>query len=134
MGEEAMAEQRNQVEVQAQRLGDAWAAAERQGDANGLERMLAADFVGVGPRGFLLSKAQWLARYQSGDFINESFTWQDVTARAYGSTTVLVGRQTSQGTYQGHPVQGDFRTTLVFVHQDGGPRLVSLHVSPIAEG
>ena len=38
-----------------------WAAAEQQNDAGSLDGLLADDFVGVGPLGFVLTREQWLA-------------------------------------------------------------------------
>ncbi len=114
-------------------LGREWAAAERRGDINSLERTLADDFIGVGPRGFLLNREQWMARYSSGDLKNASFEWDEVTSREYDATAVLIGRQTQQATYQGRDASGQFRATLVFVKSDGAWRLASLHLSPLAQ-
>src|SRR6266516_3076075 len=109
-----MNQQLDRVAEQIREMAEAWADAERRNDADGLARILADDFVGVGPRGFLLTRDQWLARYRSGDLKNESFIWQDASARVHGETAIVIGRQTTRGTYQGHPLQGDFRTMLVF--------------------
>ena len=114
------------------RLSHDWATAEQHGDITFLSGVLADDFVGVGPRGFTLTKPEWLARLQSGDLRYTSIEWDDVQARVYGDSAVLVGRQTQSGAYQQHDIQGQFRTTLVFVEQQGKWRLASLHLSPIA--
>ena len=78
---------------QVPNLGRGWVEAERQGDATALDALLADDFVGVVPRGFLLHRRQWLDRYRSGDVRHEAFPWQDVAVRDYGEAAVVVGIQ-----------------------------------------
>lgn len=114
-------------------LGQALAAAELQGDTGFLDRTLAADFVGIGPRGFMLTKEQYLARYVSGDVRFDSFTWDEAGVRAYGEAAVMTGRQSRAGTHQGKYAQAQYRATLVFVKQNGNWRLAGLHLSPIDE-
>ena len=114
-------------------LAQAWAAAEQRGDAAYLGRRLADDFVGVGPRGFLLSKAEWLERYPAG-LTYESFRLSDLQVRRYDATAVLIGRQEVKGTYQGHSVDGVFRTTLILVAQNQDWLLAGLQLSPTVTG
>lgn len=122
------------MEQEITELGQDWADAERRGDTAFLARTLADDFVGVGPRGFLLTKEQWLARHQSGDLRYTSVTLDEITVRLYGDTAVATARQTSQAQYQGHDTGGQFRITLVFVRPEGHWLLAALHLSPIAPG
>ena len=110
-------------------LGRRWADAERQSDAAALDALLAADFVAVGPRGFVLNRQQWLDRYRSGDLRNEAFSWQDVAVRDYGEAAVAVGIQAQQTSYQGHDASGRFRLTLVAARQAGRWLIAGLHLS-----
>jgi len=121
------------VEQDLLRLSNAWVTAELHRDMQFLEDTLADDFVGVGPHGFMLSKEQWLERYKSGDLKYVSFGLNDVNVRMFGDAAILIGRQTQNGEYKGHNIQGQFRVTLVFVEQKGHWQLVSLHLSPVAE-
>ena len=120
------------TEEEIEELGQTWAAAELRGDADALGGMLADDFVGIGPLGFMLTKEQWLARFQSGALRYDAFAWDEVRVRVYGDAAIATGRQSQAGTYQGHDVRGQFRATQVFVRQDGRWRLAGLHLSPIA--
>jgi uncharacterized protein (TIGR02246 family) len=127
-----MQEQSGQLE----RLGEEWAAAELRGDTVTLGRILADDFVAVGPRGFMLSKEQWLSRHDSGHLTYEAFEWDEVTVRVHGDAAAMIGRETASAVYEDgevrHEIQDQFRATLVFVEEQGRWLLLGLHLSPIA--
>ncbi len=122
------------VEALVAHLGQDWAVAEQRGDVAFLEETLTDDFVGIGPRGFMLTKEQWLARYQSGDLRQHVFTWNDVQVRVYGDAAIATGRQAQQGTFKDHDITGEFRVTQVFVRQRERWLLAGLHLSPTASG
>lgn len=119
-----------------EKLGEDWATAEGCGDTGFLARVLTDDFVAVGPRGFMLTKDQWLARHESGNLTYESFGWDEVRVRVHGGTAVMTGRQTAQGRYQDgdirHEIRDQFRGTLIFDEDGEGWLLLGLHLSPIA--
>ena len=119
-----------------ERLGDDWAAAELGGDTASLGRILADDFVAVGPRGFMLTKEQWLLRHDSGSLTYEAFAWDEVSVRVHGDAAIMIGRQTASAVYEDgdvrHEIQDQFRTTLVFVEEAGRWLLLGLHLSSIA--
>ena len=120
------------METDLKQLGQEWAGAELRGDVSALDSMLTDDFAAVGPRGFLLSKQQWLDRYRSGDLKHESFILDGVDVRRYGDAAVVTSRETTQSTYQGRDAGGNVRMTQVFVKQDGRWLLATVHLSPIA--
>src|SRR5437870_1184412 len=102
------------VEAEVREFGKAWAEAEQTCDAGRLGPMLAADFVGVGPFGFTLTKEQWIGSRASGDLVHTAFGWDPADIRTYGDTAVVVGVQTQETTYQGNPApSGPFRVTQV---------------------
>jgi ketosteroid isomerase-like protein len=121
---------------QQERLGEDWAAAELRGDTVTLGRILADDFVAVGPRGFMLSKEQWLSRHDSGNLTYKAFEWDEVMVRVHGDAAVIIGRETASAVYEvgevRHEIQDQFRATLVFVEEQGRWLLLGLHLSPIA--
>jgi ketosteroid isomerase-like protein len=121
---------------QLQKLGEDWAAAELRGDTASLGRMLAEDFVAVGPRGFMLSREQWLSRHGSGSLTYKTFEWDEVEVRVHGNAAVMIGRQTASAVYQDgdvrHEIENQFRTTLIFVEEQGRWLLLGLQLSTIA--
>src|SRR3712207_4576765 len=108
---------------QTEELAQDWAAAELRGDSAFLGRTLAEDFVGVGPRGFMLTKEQWLDRHGSGKLKFQSFELDEIEGRPYGDAAVMVFRQTAEGVYEDengrYDIHEQFRATLIFVKQEG---------------
>jgi ketosteroid isomerase-like protein len=124
---------RNHAEQEVMRLADAWVTAELQADATFVERTLTDDFIGIGPLGFMLTKQEWLARHQSGDLQYEMLRLDEVKVRTYTDAAIVTGRQVQNATYRGNSVEGQFRITLVFVHQSGQWRLAHLQLSAIGQ-
>ena len=116
-------------------LAEDWARAELDGDVISLKEILADDFLAVGPRGFVLTKGQWIARHETGSLRYGSFGLDEVEVRSYGEAAIVVCRQTAAGVYEDdngrYDIDESFRATLVFVDQDGGRRLAGLQLSPI---
>jgi ketosteroid isomerase-like protein len=125
----------NDGQQELMRVLQEWAAAEQRGDTTFLERTLADDFIGVGPRGFTLTKEQWLDRHETGSLRYESFGLDEVEVRPYGDAAVTVCRQSAEGVYEDengrYDIHEQFRATLVFVKRQGRWLLASLQLSPI---
>jgi ketosteroid isomerase-like protein len=121
-------------EIEAVRKADSqWAEAEATADVGALDRLLAADFAGVGLRGFVLTKEQWLDRYRSGDLRTGPIEQHEAALRLYGETAIVLARESQRNTYRGTAVDAEFRATRVFVKQEGAWRLASLQLSPVAQ-
>ena len=121
--------------LKVQKLGQAWATAELRGDGTSLREVLAEDFVGVGPRGIMLTKEQWLSRHETGSLGYKSFALNEMQVRLYGDAAITVCRQSAVGVYEGENgrfgINEQFRATLVFVRQDGRWLLAGLQLSSI---
>ena len=123
---------RENMDENLEELAQDLAKAERKGDVAFLDHTLADDFIGIGPRGFMLTKDEWLARHKSGDLRYESFGLDEVRIRVYGDAAVLTGREKVKLKYRGEDQQAELRTTEVFVKQAGQWQLAGLQLSPIA--
>ncbi len=124
---------REQIEQEVARLADAWAAAELQRDTAFLEKLLADDFVGVGPLGFLLTRQEWLARHQTDDLKYDVHSLASSRVRVYNEAAILIGRLTQEAAYRGNPINAQLRTTLVFIHQHEQWQLAGLHFCNIGQ-
>jgi ketosteroid isomerase-like protein len=114
-------------------LGHEWAQAELHADTKALSQLLDADFVCVGPLGFMLNKEQYIGARASGQLQQESFEWQDVQVRVYGDAAIAIGSQIQKTKFQGNDVSGQFRVTQVYVRRGSTWTIVSLHLSPIGQ-
>jgi ketosteroid isomerase-like protein len=113
--------------TEALELVEGWAAAEQGNDAEALDGLLADDFVGVGPLGFVLSRDQWLARFGNG-LENRSFAVEDAQVRDYGSAAIVVGVLAQETSFRGGDNSGRFRLTLVAVRPGDRWLLANAHI------
>ena len=98
-------------------------------DALALDRIYAADFIGVGPSGTVRTKPQVISDFTSGTLKFQSITTDEVQVRVYGDTAVETGLSTMIGQDKGKTVPRDTRFTRVWVKQEGNWRLVANHYS-----
>jgi ketosteroid isomerase-like protein len=111
---------------------DEWTSAERAGDTFALAGLLTDDFTGVGPLGFVLPKAAWLARHQQGALSYQAFGFDETRSRVHGDAAVITGRNLARGAYRGNPVPEAVRATLTLVSDASRWRLAAIHMSFIA--
>ena len=110
-----------------------WIDAEARGDAAVLDALLDDDFRGDGPRGFVLTKQQWLDRYRTGDLVNDAFAWDEARVRVHDDAAVARGIQTQTARYQGLDCSGRFLGTLVAIRRDGRWSIVNVQLSPATD-
>jgi ketosteroid isomerase-like protein len=107
-----------------------WAAAEQHNDPGLLDDVLAEDFHGVGPVGFVLDRPQWLARFGNG-LQNRAFAVEDAQVRDYGAAAVVVGVLAQDTSFQGADNSGRFRVTVVAVRPADRWLLANVHIGPL---
>jgi len=97
-------------------------AAYQQRDAQGLDRILDADYLFIAANGQVRTRAavrnfSW-PHYQR-------LTLDELQVRVYGETAVLTSRVTIQGEEENDGISGEYRNTRVYVRQRGRWRAVS---------
>ena len=117
------------VEETIRKLDNERIQAQIHADATALDRIYAADFIGVGPSGTVRTKPQVILDFTSGDLKFQSITTDDVQVRVYGDTAVESGRSTMVGQDKGKTVPRHTRFTRVWVRQQGRWQLVANHYS-----
>jgi ketosteroid isomerase-like protein len=104
-----------------------WAAAEQRNDPGLLDEVLADDFNGVGPVGFVLNREQWLARFGNG-LENRAFAVEDARVRDFGQAAVVIGVLAQETSFQGGDNSGRFRLTLVAVRPEDRWLVANVHI------
>src|SRR6476659_2915789 len=117
------------VEEAIRRLDNERIQAQIHADATALDRIYAADFIGVGPSGRVRTKPEVISDFTSGNLKFQSITTDDVQVRVYENTAVETGRSIMIGQDKGQTVPRDTRFTRVWVKQQGRWRLVANHYS-----
>ena len=125
----ASRDQRSGVEQVIKQLDNERIQAQIHADATALDRIYAADFIGVGPSGRVRTKPQVISDFTSGDLKFQSITTDEVQVRVYENTAVETGLSTMIGQDKGKAVPRDTRFTRVWVKQQGSRRLVANHYS-----
>src|SRR5213078_4090816 len=70
-------------------------------DKAALDRLYAADFIGIGPSGRVRNKAQVISDFTGGELKFTSITTDDVQVRVYGNTAVETGISIMDGVDKG---------------------------------
>ena len=125
----ARRDKRSSVEQAIRQVDHERIQAQIDADAMALDRIYAADFIGIGPSGRVRSKPQVISDFTSGDLKFQSITTDDVRVRVYENTAVETGLSTMVGQDKGKTVPRDTRFTRVWVKQQGRWRLVANHYS-----
>src|SRR5438309_1275598 len=92
--------------------------AEEKGDISSLQEVLAPDFIGIGPKGFILGKDDWISRHKRGDpkyFKYDSIRFSELQIRNYGEAAIANCVQDSKAMFHGKDVGGRFRITIVLI-------------------
>ena len=110
----------------------AWSDAEARGDAAALDALLAADFRGDGPAGFVLDKERWLDRFRDGELTVDSFRLMVKDVRVINQTAVATGIRSQVARYRGQDCSGDLACTLVVVRRDGQWTIVNVQLGGLA--
>jgi uncharacterized protein (TIGR02246 family) len=119
-------------EREARQLERTWLDAYEQRDVKAMDAIVADDFTITFPNGRVQTKQQIInslnaAREQSSP--SAKFYTEEVQARVYGDTVILVGRVIAEWQQNGQIVKEQNRYTDVYVKRNGRWQVVASHLS-----
>jgi len=120
----ARPEQNNSEQV-VLKLTQEWLNAEDPVDRAVLNRIIADDFLGTGPMGTTVSKADVIPAEGSASR-GLAISGQDIKVRVFGDTAIVTGRGVSK--VQNRP---ELRITVVFVKRADRWQMVAGHLSAV---
>jgi ketosteroid isomerase-like protein len=121
-------DQSNSAEQTVLKLTQEWLAADGGNDRAALERIIAEDFIGTGPRGTTVTKRDVIPLEGTRDG-GLSITGQDLKARVFGDTVIVTGR----GVPKNPTERGEMRFTVVFVKRAERWQMVAGHLSIVPQ-
>ncbi len=121
----AKPEPNNSAEQTVLKLTQEWLEAEDRVDRAALNRIIADDFLGTGPRGNTLTKTDVIPA--DGVTHGLAISGQDIKVRVFGDTAVVTGR----GVPKGAPERPELRITVVFVKRADRWQMVAGHLSAL---
>lgn len=94
-------------------------------DAAFAERILADDYVSIGPLGQVASKADTITARKTAQLHYDSIDISEMVVRLYGNTAIVTARAEVKGKDLGEDFSGPYRFTRVWVKRNGQWQAVS---------
>jgi len=94
-------------------------------DAAFSQRMLAEDYIAIGPQGNVITKSDTLAARRGAQTHYDSMSLSELVVRVYGDTAVVTARVEVKGNNLGEDFSGPYRFTRVWVRRNGQWQTVS---------
>lgn len=125
---------RNRIRAEIEKAQAAYRAALLDADVAALERIWTEDFTFINGRGMLLSKDERLENLKTSATELKSIRESGRQVRLYGDdTAVLTGTVTLKARYSGQAASGDYRSTIVWIWQDGRWQMAANQITPIVK-
>lgn len=121
-------------EQEVRKLERAWLDAYERYDAKAMDAIVADDFTITFTNGSMQTKPQimnMLKAPRRADSSPPKFYTEEVQARVYGDTVILIGRVTSEWQQNGQTMKEQNRYTDTYVKRGGRWQVVASHLSNI---
>jgi uncharacterized protein (TIGR02246 family) len=128
--------QASNAEQEVRKLERAWLDAYEQRDVKAMEAIVADDFTITFADGSVQTKTQVVNSIKSPRNPNSpsfKFYTEDVQARVYGDTVILIGRVITEYQRDGKTVKEQNRYTDTYVKRNGRWQVVASHLSNVPQ-
>lgn len=127
----AMADIANETRDRIRELQQDFDNAELHADTKQLQQLIHDDFAGIGPKGFMLNKEQWINRHRQ--FKYEKLETSDIDIRVYDNTAIVRNMQKNKARYNNEAVELSVRASQVWINENDQWRIVAAQFSPAIE-
>jgi uncharacterized protein (TIGR02246 family) len=94
--------------------------AAKKGDADAFGKILADDYVRIGPDGKMFNKADAVELYRTGRLKWDSIDLKSRKVRVYGNTAIVNREDDVKGRVDSKDISGTYRDTVVYVKGKDG--------------
>lgn len=126
-------QQKMTVEQTLEKIEKDVAAGLVKGDTSVFTTYFAENAVVTDPGGMMMTRAESITIFKSGDLKFETMMVDDVKVRLYGNTAIVTYTSADKGTFKGQAFTGKHRWTDTFVKMKGKWLIVAAQGTPIME-
>ncbi len=132
-GSLAYGQKKMTVEQTLMNMEQEFADAVVKNDMSVFEKYVADNGTFTDPGGMVMTKAQTIAMFKSGELKIESTKIDDMKVQVFGKTAIINYRTTDKGTFKGRDISGQARWTETFIKMDGKWKMVASQGTPIMQ-
>jgi ketosteroid isomerase-like protein len=121
--------QRMTAEEELLKLENEFAEAIVKNDLEGIGRLVADDWIIIGPDGEIVDRPRFFEVIKSGALTHDVMESEDFRVRVYGDSAVVTALTRTRGKFMGQDFSTQERATDVFVKRDGRWQCVLSHLT-----
>jgi ketosteroid isomerase-like protein len=117
------------MEQELLKLEKAFAEAIVKNDLEGLESLVADEWIIIDPNGEIVDRTRFFEVIKSGALTHQTMESEDFRVRVYGNSAVVTAITSTKGKFTGQEFSTHERATDVFVKRDGRWQCVLTHLT-----
>jgi ketosteroid isomerase-like protein len=111
---------KDEYKHQVEKLEEVWRTSQLNGDVDAMDKLLSDDYVGITMTGQVVTKTQQLDRMRDRSLVLTKIDLQELKIKMLGSTAIVTSLADVDGTSDGEPMHGTFRSIRVYSRLPSG--------------